>query len=352
MQKVADGTYYLAGSSEALPVDLYLTSDNHLVIKLQQDDNEVGYVRFSDLSIQSCLGNMPREVSLPDKQALHINGNKEIDDWLYPKKSNRIHRLESSFRFALIAIITVPIALIGVFKFALPALAIHFAELVPDYVTDLSSKNTLAGLNRTVLDESELDEATQQKYITRWQGVVAKLPVKAQKFQFQFKKSDFFGANAFALPNGTIVVTDELVSLLEGQDNLLMAIILHEIGHVEHKHSMRLIAETLISSLAIDYLIGDVGGVIEVFAGASTTIIQNQFSQALEWEADDFSLTNIHHTGYSPTDFADAMSKLAEKGSGGNKLSALLSSHPMTQARIDNARTYQTKPTKDLSEGN
>lgn len=346
MRKITDGTYYLAGSSEALPVNLFLTSDHHLVIQTKKNDIEIGFVGFEDLTINSCLGNMPREVVLPDKQALHINGNKEIDDWLYPKKSNRIHRLESSFRFALLAIVVVPVSLIGIFKFALPALAIQFAELVPEYVTDLSSNNTLAALNRTVLEESELDDATQQKLIKSWQGVVAQLPVQQHKFQFQFKKSEFFGANAFALPNGTIVVTDDLVTLLDGQDNLLMAIILHEIGHVEHKHSMRLVAETLISSLAIDYLIGDVGGVIEVFAGASTTIIQNRFSQALEWEADDFSLSNIHLTGYSPTDFADAMSKLAEKGSESNKLSALLSSHPMTQARIDNARTYKTHPTK------
>jgi len=335
-------TLYLTGSSKSLPVLLNIDSREFLIVKDESSNQVITQVAFNTLKTHSKLGNLPREVHLPDNQALHIDACEAVDNWLFRSTSGKLYKLESNFRFILTSILLVPLCLVGIFKFVLPAMAIHFADLVPEYATELASNNTMLALNKSVLDPSELPENKQQYYINRWQQMVTQLPVDHHTFQFQFKKSEYFGANAFALPNGTIVVTDDLVELLDGQDSLLAAIILHEIGHVVEKHSMRFIAESIISSLAIDYLIGDLGGTIEVFAGVSNTIVQNQFSQDLEWEADNFSLKNIHLVGYSPKDFATAMQKLSEQSKDSNQLDALLHSHPLTKQRIDNAMNFNS----------
>jgi Zn-dependent protease with chaperone function len=136
-----------------------------------------------------------------------------------------------------------------------------------------------------------------------------------------------------------VVVTDQLLTLIDNDADLLQAILLHEIGHVEHRHSMRLIAETLATSLAIDYFFGDLGGMIEVFAGLSNTIMQNQFSQKLEWEADNFALKQLDALDLDKESFALAMEKLAATlPEDVSEYEVFLQSHPSIKERIENAR--------------
>ncbi|MDU0356297.1 M48 family metallopeptidase [Paraglaciecola aquimarina] len=233
----------------------------------------------------------------------------------------------------------------------IPGVAVHFADYVPNKAIQIASEHTLYSLDKTLLDESKVDAKLQQRYREHWQQTLGQLTLEDAQYSLNFRHSDKMGANAFALPDGTIVVTDDLLSLIDNNQDLLQAILLHEIGHVERNHSMRLIAETLATSLAIDYFFGDLGGMIEVFAGLSNTIVQNQFSQKLEWEADNFALTQIEALGLDPESFALAMEKLAESLPDESKLDTLMQSHPLMKERIENARarkivfepcTYQT----------
>ena len=61
--------------------------------------------------------------------------------------------------------------------------------------------------------------------------------------------------NAFALPGGIIVVFDELVELA-GDDERVLGVLGHELGHVVHRHSTR----QLIQALGIAALAGVVWG--------------------------------------------------------------------------------------------
>src|SRR5437764_1298137 len=61
------------------------------------------------------------------------------------------------------------------------------------------------------------------------------------------RNSEQLGANALALPDGTIVVTDWMVRLVQTRDNRLddagkdqlAAVLAHEVGHIEHRHTAR-----------------------------------------------------------------------------------------------------------------
>src|SRR5207237_8201829 len=46
------------------------------------------------------------------------------------------------------------------------------------------------------------------------------------------------GPNAFALPGGVVVLTDELVRLAQSADQL-SAVMAHEIGHLRARHALR-----------------------------------------------------------------------------------------------------------------
>ena len=90
------------------------------------------------------------------------------------------------------------------------------------------------------------------------------------------------------------------------------------------------------------YFFGDVSGVFETFMGASNTLINNQFSQKLETEADDFALRHASAAGLTPEDFADALESLASSLPPESEMDKILSSHPMLKDRIEKARAAQS----------
>jgi Zn-dependent protease with chaperone function len=176
------------------------------------------------------------------------------------------------------------------------------------------------------------------------------------------------GANAMALPDGSIIVTDDIVTLMEQDPNALIAVLLHEIGHVEHQHSLKMVAQTTATTMLFAMMFGDINGAGELILGAGTGLLQTAFSRDMEREADEFSHQNLPKFDISPAAFADAMTLLVnshsaafastddedgtdEESSGEKNNSEIanslnhwlqyLSTHPDTQERIDTARSAE-----------
>ncbi len=58
-------------------------------------------------------------------------------------------------------------------------------------------------------------------------------------YSLNFREGGAIGPNAFALPSGTIILTDELVDIAGDDNDMVLAVLAHEIGHVDKKHSLR-----------------------------------------------------------------------------------------------------------------
>ncbi|MBD1583016.1 M48 family metallopeptidase [Pseudoalteromonas sp. S16_S37] len=163
-----------------------------------------------------------------------------------------------------------------------------------------------------------------------------------QKYRLGFYRSEFFGANAFALPHGQIVVTDELILKLTQYDDALRAVLLHEIGHVEHSHSVKIAAQTAGTTVALAIVFGDLQGIVDFALGVGTTIMQQQFSQGMERQADDYALQSLLKLGYQPEHFATAL-EIISQGTidDSHPWSKYLSTHPQVKSRIEKARNYK-----------
>ncbi|MFQ3189820.1 MAG: Zn-dependent protease with chaperone function [Paraglaciecola sp.] len=331
------GKFYLLGRSQCLPVTVLMTASGGLRI-VDLSNQLLVETANSQIKVAEKLASVPREFSLYDQGLVVVDSTAAVDTWIASNsKQNKVSKLEKSMSTVLLCTILVPIFLFVFFKYLIPSSAILFADYVPKSLVNIASKHTLSALDSSILAETSLDDETRNNYQNMWQDVISKIDVPTQ-FNIQFRQSETMGANAFALPNGTIVITDELVKLIDDDHDLLTAILLHEIGHIEHKHSMRLISEALATSIAVNYFFADLGGLVEFFAGISNTVVQNQFSQKLEWEADNYALSKLDELGMDRESFADAMKKLADTLPKESKLTLLLQSHPSMQSRIDNAR--------------
>ncbi len=332
------GKFYPEQSSQCVEVDIVMDMVGQLFVYVY-DHELVGQFDRAQLNISDKIGRTPREIVIEKVGLIVIDSAPDIDAWLSQNRHNdRLWRLEKSSRFVVLSCLLVPAFLYGFFKYMIPVGAVIFADLVPESVVDVASNHTMKAMEYKILQASELPQVQQDELRQSMLEVIERLPNQERHFRILFHSAPEMGANAFALPNGTIVFTDEFVNLVEGDRDMLIAVLLHELGHIEYKHSMRLIAETLASAMAIDFFLGDIGGSIEFFAGMTNTIVQNQFSQDLEWEADNYALTQLEALGKSREDFARAMEKLAMSSSNESNLEALLSSHPSLKQRIMNAR--------------
>ncbi|HEX5055654.1 MAG TPA: M48 family metalloprotease [Gammaproteobacteria bacterium] len=141
--------------------------------------------------------------------------------------------------------------------------------------------------------------------------------------------------NAFAMADGTVRVYSGLLELMP--DDQVYAVIGHEIGHVQLKHTYKQMREQLLTSTAFQAAAG-LGGTIGKLSSSQLGAIAAQaigarFSQEDELEADAYSAKMLYKQGKDPGAMKRAIATLDKKtGSGGGPLS-FLSSHPSNDQR-------------------
>ena len=97
------------------------------------------------------------------------------------------------------------------------------------------------------------------------------------------------GANALALPGGIIILTDELFKLAENDEQVL-AILAHEIGHIEYQHGLRSLFQDSLTALFLAGLLGDMSSVTSVSATLPTILVESRYSREFEQEADQYAV--------------------------------------------------------------
>ena len=254
------------------------------------------------------------------------------DEWL--------RRLEGRWTPALAALLA-----IGVFTgwmgfFGLPMAAQWAAAKVPDPIARELGEQTLAAFDRTFCGPSLVAEGRQR--ILR-DGIAAVLVGELPgHYGLAFRSCPAIGANAFALADGTIVVTDDLVRLA-ANDEELGAILAHEIGHVVYGHPLRLALQSAGVAILVSTLAGDAVSVSSLAVALPTVLMQSGYSRALEDEADAFAIQRLVEVRISPAHLANMLERLeAEHRGAGAKTEATdyLSTHPATAMRIERARAF------------
>ena len=339
---VVEGKCYAAGgaSFERVKVKLYESG----ILSFTKSDSSLISERRRTLKVSDKLGSIPREIILPNSDLLVLESDVLVDAWLANGKKD-LSRFERSPKAVLASIVALPLALYFIFAIAVPKAAIVFAPLVPDSVIEISSDHTLRSLDLALLEPSKADQEKTLYLHRAWTELLATMPLEHERFTVLFRNSESMGPNAFALPNGTIVFTDQLLELVNYDEDILTAIFMHEIGHVEQHHSVRLVSQVIVSSFAINYFIGDVGALVDLLASTGNTIATNKFTQNLEWEADNFALNKLQSVGKDPLDFARGMQKFSElRKHNLSELEQLFSSHPLTDERINNALKFAGFP--------
>jgi predicted Zn-dependent protease len=158
---------------------------------------------------------------------------------------------------------------------------------------------------------------------------------------YHFAVLDTPVVNAFAVPGGYIYVTRGILALMNSEAELAV-VLAHELGHVNARHSVTKLSQLMLAQFGLA-----VGGAIsETFAkitGAASIGIQLlflKFSRDDEREADVLGVEYARKGSYNPSEMVDFFASLKKMGdlSGGQSLPGFLSTHPLTEERIQNTK--------------
>lgn len=171
----------------------------------------------------------------------------------------------------------------------------------------------------------------------------------ADGIPLNFKVYEVIDVNAFACPDGSVRVFSSLMDIMD--DDALMGIIGHEIGHVMKRHSKNAFKQELLTG-AVKDAVASAGGVAAALTESQLgalgeSLAGAKFSQKQENEADDCGYDFLVQNGRNPWGMVKAFEKFLEMENGSSAKSSyidkMFSSHPETKARIKHMSERATK---------
>ena len=308
---------------------------------------------LSAVRISSKLGSSPRLIYFSGGAHCQVGNHAEFEGLLRDAgvaPQSLLARLENSWRHAVAATLLFVVFLFATFTWGLPWAAQLAAEKVPPRLTAQLDAHFVQSLDDGMTQASKLSQARQAALRKRFYALrdANILPPHT----LLFRNSPAIGANAFALPGGTVVVTDQLVQLADGDEEVL-AVLAHELGHVKERHPLRQLLQSSVVGLAMAWYLGDVSTLL---AAAPTMLLETSYSRNFERRADRYATELLRMNGIAPTKLADMLEKLvtahsaAKKGGKtrndgktGNdgkaaRIFELISTHPDTGERIREIR--------------
>jgi predicted Zn-dependent protease len=146
--------------------------------------------------------------------------------------------------------------------------------------------------------------------------------------------------NAFAMPGGHIVVNAGLLEKLYKPESLV-ALLGHEATHINQRHSLHNILESMSTGFLLSFLTRSGGGISQFVIGNVNTLRELHYSRQLEAEADREGMMLMAKNKIDPRGMLALMQTLKEVDQdNGMPQISFLSTHPLTDNRIRDAETY------------
>lgn len=137
--------------------------------------------------------------------------------------------------------------------------------------------------------------------------------------------------NAYALPDGNVVVFSGILNTMKDYDELV-GLIGHEVAHVNHRHSMKMVCRNLSGYIFVSAILGDANGIMATIGDNVNNLQSLSYSRNFEHEADVEGFEIIALNKINPKGMSNLFKRLQDEEV--VSIPEFLSSHPVTTERI------------------
>jgi Zn-dependent protease with chaperone function len=143
--------------------------------------------------------------------------------------------------------------------------------------------------------------------------------------------------NAYAMPGGIIVVNSGLLEKMTDYSQLV-ALLGHEVSHVNGRHALRSLVRNATGSVIIALIMGDFSSSGLVLAGQFDKLTELSYSRDLEREADKLGFQLLKQNKVSANGMIELFNILKKE----EKIAppAILSTHPLTDDRVTSVQKW------------
>ncbi len=325
-------TYFDGLSTKAHAVVVTVTDEG---LTLRGDGADVS-VPLKSLRIEPALGNTRRVLAFSDGARLETDALATVAGLERTLGQNRELRLtgwlEAHWGRVVGCLAGLAVGVAAAALYGIPWGARVAAFATPPGVLGEVSERSLRLLDDRVLEPSRLGAKRKETLLAAFGTLTNGLgsPPFRGTYRLIFRAGGELGPNAFALPSGLIIVTDELVRLAEN-DRELLSVLAHEIGHVEERHGLRSLYASTGVFLLVSVLLGDVVSVSSAAAGLPTLLLETGYSRRFELEADAVAGRYALERGWGTEPLARLLTRLSGDA---DAVPTFLSTHPATLARV------------------
>ena len=225
------------------------------------------------------------------------------------------------------ALLSLIVTLAIVYFLVLPSFSKTLAPYLPRDILHKMGEQAEEQLLGQMFESKSLLSPTKTKEI---QDLLLRIKKETQQPELKLiiRNAPEIGPNAFALPNRSIIISDQLIKLSESPEQI-EAVLLHEIGHLALLHTEQKLVSTAIISLGVFVVIGPGD-----FTSIPLALLLSSYSRDAETEADTYAAEKLLKKHRSAASLKQILRKISEsKNESRMGLFQYLSSHPETEAR-------------------
>jgi Zn-dependent protease with chaperone function len=233
-------------------------------------------------------------------------------------------------------LITLAWSLAAVFLIGVPYAADPMAQAMPERYRTQIADISWSQVNAFTAHCDDADEATQILNDLAYRIMEASAVPERDAIWITIADASF--PNAFALPDNSIIVTDELIGMAGGPDELT-GVLAHEIAHIEHNHIMKNVVRQISAGVFFDVVFGGAGAG-QAVAIASVNLAGLRYSRDDESDADSRGMDYLDAAGISTGGIARMFDRFEEyaEAEGAGDIPTMLSTHPASRERAIAAR--------------
>ena len=298
-----DGVVSKPHQAQLSAVDQY----SILISYYEQNDLRKKIFKSEHITFIGALGKKYPVIELHNDARIEFQ-QMQVPEWIpIPQKEfqQKIWKLERTPALILFSVVFVVALGFSTLKWGIPLASKVVAFQLPENALQDIGQKAEDYIVKDWTGPSKLEKGQQEQIQREYLANIA----EGRPAKIIFRDGGRIGANALALPNNTIIVTDQLVEMAHS-DQEILGVLAHEQGHLVERHSLQQALSSLGFSILLVAVTGDSS---DLMTSLPVAILGAKYSRQFEQQADLYALKLMDKKHIEVSHFANFLQRMEDE---------------------------------------